>query len=217
MAKPNYSRTISGLQVFLDENWRLPRFHKLTRQALPLFMRGGDIITARPMTLGHHEIDVETAISWAFDSGHTDFFIDIGANIGLTSCVTAKKFQRIFCFEPNPLVFKILEVNTAVALDSEKVTLFREGLGLTDSTLELLVPKHNWGGAFILEDNGYDLKTLAKKDGYGNFDPSSYLRIPVQIREATQRLSGIFSELAKQGLRTGVVKILTRQSNRFIC
>lgn len=111
-------------------------------------------------------------------------------------------------FEPNPLVFKILEVNVAVNHYNEKFTLFNFGLGENSGIVKLMVPKHNWGGAFIVgRDNSYNQTILAKKDGFNNINPKNYLQLDVQVNKADQSLDHIFHSLNKNSRIKGVIKI----------
>lgn len=47
---------------------------------------------------------------------HDSIFLDIGGNLGIFSLVASKnsKFKRIYCFEPHPKTFGILQLNIAV-------------------------------------------------------------------------------------------------------
>lgn len=206
MKSNSWYREWSGLAQCREERW-VRRFVQLTRNAAPLFVRGGDILSIRPQVLGRHELDVEQALAWAAEDGHGDFLIDIGANIGLTSCFAGGAFARVYCFEPNPLAFKILEVNTAVSLGRDKTRLFNEGIGEQEGRFLLYMPPNNWGGAFILEGNGYDRETLARKDELPTFDERNYIPLEVSVSHGKTRFAEIFTELSEQGLKRGSIKI----------
>lgn len=202
-----FEYAISNLE-FMMQDFKESLFKKVTRDSVPLFLRGKDTINITPSVVGRHEVDVEEVILWAANSGHQDFLIDIGANIGLTSCLCGNKFKNVFCYEPNPLAFKILEVNTKVALGADcNVQLFNFAIGSEDSVVDLIIPKNNWGGAYIVQGNSYDEKTLLKKDGYSSFDPDNYLRESVTIRPGADVLKNIFEALASKGGTRGVIKI----------
>ena len=91
-------------------------FQRLTKGALPLFTRGGDEICVSPQIFGYYELRVKDLMDFYAAQGHSDFLIDIGANIGLSTCQSGDRFKEVHCYEPNPNCFKILEVNTQIAL-----------------------------------------------------------------------------------------------------
>lgn len=183
-------------------------FRKLTKNSNSLFLRGGDIISIDPQVIGTHEEHIFNSIKHYTTEGYKDFLIDIGANIGLTSCQSGREFSEIHMFEPNPLCCKILEVNTSIALEPSKITIHKYGLGAENKNCLLTIPKHNWGGAFINDEtNSYTDEILSLKDGLTHFDSKNYLEIEISIKDAEQELHGIFDSLAKRGLHRGVIKI----------
>jgi len=183
-------------------------FKRLTRVALPLFVRGGDIISAPPQALGAHEPQVAHLLERFAADGHRDFLIDVGANIGLISCQSGSAFGRVVMFEPNPLCVGILKVNSAIALDQTPHEVHPFGLGTNNEVLTLRVPKHNWGGAYVVSnDNTYDSSTLLQKDGLVHDDPAKYLTMDIEIRDAVQVFSDLFGRLLAAGARHGAVKI----------
>ena len=58
--------------------------------------------------------------------------IDIGANIGNHTVFFSDKFKRVICFEPNPITFKLLTVNTF-----QLNNVLTVNLGLSDNVREL--------------------------------------------------------------------------------
>ena len=89
-------------------------FKKITSKTLNLFLRAGDIISVHPQINGSHEPKLNSLIAAIAKEGFCDFIIDVGANIGLTSCQNGHLFKKIHMFEPNPLCYKILEVNSII-------------------------------------------------------------------------------------------------------
>ena len=173
-------------------------FRKLTKNSSPFFLRGGDIISIDPQVTGIHEKHICDSIKHYAAEGYNDFFIDIGANIGLTSCQSGRDFSEIHMFEPNPLCCKILEVNTSIGLEPSRITIHKYGLGDENKNCRLTIPKHNWGGAFINDEtNSYTKEILSLKDGLANFDSNNYLEIEITIRETAQELKEIFNSLAR--------------------
>jgi len=200
----NYTYLYKNLDYMRDhDNFDL--FEKITKKSSPLFVKGGDIISRNPLVAGYHEIDTEELIRAYRDNGYSDFLIDIGANIGLTTCFSGEGFNRIFCFEPNPQVFRILQTNVEITFGLDnKVTLNNFGLGDTDAELELTIPKHNYGGAYIKQGNTYSDNILLQKDNIT--DPSNaYDYIGVSIKNAEEQLDRLFSNIPAGS--KGVIKI----------
>ena len=162
----DFAYTETSVSV-VSKNLRDRLFQRLTRKSANLFLRGRDLISAGPLVDGVHEPVVTSLIQHAAEHGHTDFLIDIGANIGLISCQVGNRFKHVHMFEPNPYCCNILEVNSVIALNSTRYHIHRFGLGDEDKKTVLNVPRHNWGGAFINDaSNSYDATTLAKKDSF---------------------------------------------------
>jgi FkbM family methyltransferase len=153
-------------------------FNLLTKKSSGLFLRGKDIISVNPQIFGIHEEPLTNLIKHYVKNGYKDFLIDIGANIGLTSCQNGGDFTEVHMFEPNPLCCNILEVNAWLAFDSAKFNIYRYGLGESNKKCSLTVPKHNWGGAFIRDkNNSYSDNILASKDRFETIDSkNSYSR-----------------------------------------
>ena len=196
--------SFSDLVAFGIKSWL---FGKLTRDSSDLFFRGRDIISVRSQITGVWEPTLTELIAHFADSGHDDFLIDIGANIGLVSSQSGNRFKHVHMFEPNPHCCNLIEVNTAIALNVPK-TLHRYGLGDCDKTCELTVPKHNWGGAFVDDGaNAYDKATLAAKDGFAAYSEANYFNVAIEIKDGTKALAAVFADLLAKGLTRGVIKI----------
>jgi FkbM family methyltransferase len=183
-------------------------FERITRNSLPYFTRGGDAISVSSQIYGFHELPIRRLFEEAARSGYSDFLVDIGANIGLSSCQTGNLFSEVHCFEPNPNCFRILSVNAQTAVDANRLNLYNIGLGSQRATGRLLVPKHNWGGGFVLDEhNAYTMDLLAKKDGFENFATENYHDLEIEIHPAVEVFDRLFANLAKKKLVRGVVKI----------
>ncbi len=77
-----------------------------------------------------------------------DFAIDIGANIGLYTKIMSEqvgKRGRIYCFEPLPSTFAILEYNIN-KLGLKNVTAYNLGLSNVQKKVRMSVPKYSAGG-----------------------------------------------------------------------
>ncbi|WP_425041434.1 FkbM family methyltransferase [Primorskyibacter sp. S187A] len=184
-------------------------FKKLRRTDLKLFVRTNDIISLSPILFSDHEPHMLAFLRAASAQNARDFMLDIGSNIGLTCCPVKDAFDRIVAFEPNPLAFKILEVNAAVSSGRAEMSLRNYGIGVEDATLDLMVPRHNWGGAFVVsDDNAYDHEVLARKDGFQQIDEANYIRETVEIRKGAPVFADVFAQVldGRESAR-GVAKI----------
>ena len=152
-------------QHFWEKFWYifgLRFYRKIVSQKANFFLKPNDIISGRPTLFGYHEPHVEKFISFAAQNDN-DFFLDIGANIGLTSSLVGNNFKRVDCIEPNPLIFNILKTNIALNLNGTEYHLHPVGLGHADAELTLKVPYDNFGGAFLEQDNKLTQFFLEKK------------------------------------------------------
>jgi len=190
------------------KNLKYSLFKKLTSQAMPVFVRGGDLISIQPMAWGKYEPEVVELIKHWTDSGFNDFFLDIGANIGLISCQVGCWFKQVHLFEPNPDCLSLLGINVRSMLRHQPFEIHPYALGAQKEQLTLMVPFSNWGGAFIASsDNEYSPEVLAHKDGFSSFDPAQYHAHTVQVESASLVLSNLFAALKAQGFKKGVIKI----------
>jgi len=180
----------------------------LSRRAMTVFLRPGDVISADPIVGGVHEQHIADFFVAASRAGYADFFFDIGANIGLSSCPAVDRFNRIYAFEPNPLAFSILAVNAECTGRIDKFELNNFGIGDRDEMMQLVIPKHNWGGAFISDAaNIYSSDTLTKKDNLKSFQEQNYIRREVVIREGGAVFAERFERIVAAGGKAGVIKI----------
>lgn len=205
----NYKSTY-GLLDKLSEKFKVSLFKAVTKNSSELFLRGRDSISIYPQVISLHEPELTKFIKFCNKNGASDFFLDIGANIGLITCQVGSSFKEVYCFEPNPLCQHILKVNTEVSLGSENVNvnICEYGLGENNETLKLWVPRKNWGGAFVRCDgNKYNEDILSKKDGFKSIDNSNYYIKNVEIRSGREALKKIFSNLAEKNFKNGFIKI----------
>ena len=194
---------------FLNFFWDLVKryvFKRLTKSAMPIFVKGGDDI-ASTMALGYHEDYLIEFLKSKTDNGLNEFLIDIGANIGIISCQIGKHFKEVHMFEPNPLVLKVLEVNCSLMLD-DNFQIHPYGLSNKSGTFSLTVPKNNWGGAYIESKmNTYSSEILAAKDGFDTYDSKNYLFLDIKVRDVESEMSKLFSSLKSRGLTRGCFKV----------
>lgn len=192
-------------------------FKKITKHALPLFFKGGDVISINPLVNGVYEPEIKALIDYLANHGHQDFLIDIGANIGLTSCQSGAKFSEVHLFEPNPNALGILKINANIALRRHNYTIHEYALGEKQERLKLYVPYDNWGGAFIdSAQNDYELNLHSQNNGFGAFDAANYDIFDVQVESAQDKLMQLFNELSVKNKKHGVVKIDAEGYEDFI-
>ena len=204
----NLDITRRSVWAVLREHIRVAIYTRLTKPALPLFLRGGDVISAGPMAVGWHEPQVSATLKRFAIEGYNDFLLDIGANIGLTTSVVGESFDSVILFEPNPLCHGILATNLAISLINTPYEIRRYGLGRTDSKVNLRLPRSNWGGAYIVsDDNAYSRQTLLAKDGFTKDDLQDHLSLEIDIRNATEVFKTLFSEYQANKKLSGSVKI----------
>ena len=188
--------------TFLEKIWFIysQRIHKaLINDNANFYLKPNDIISHRPTLFGYHELLIETFIDQA-SSEHSDFFLDLGANIGLTSSMVGNGFQRIDCVEPNELVFNILKTILALNIASDNYHCHMIGLGKKDETLNLLIPKDNFGGAFIKENNNIAIKRESELS-------NDYLEVQVEIVNSHYWLKKFFWELKESNQKKGIIKV----------
>ena len=203
----NFSAKETLIQKYISKikeniyNW-------LTKDAMPIFLRGQDNISFTPNVFGYHEVRVKELIGYCVSEGYQDFLLDIGANIGLITCQSGDLFKEVHCYEPNPDCFNILKVNTRISLSKCQLHLNEFGLGSEKSIKDLYVPKGNWGGGFIHDEhNSYHDEQLGSKDGYVGFDSTNYNLTPIVIESAKQVLSDLFKNLRSKNMNKGFIKI----------
>lgn len=101
------------------------------------FLRSGDLISKSPILFGGHEIHQTELMEKYREKGNSQFLLDIGANVGLTSCQNGEKFDKVICYEPNPWVCNILRTNLAMRLKPYSFEINEFALGNKDSVAEL--------------------------------------------------------------------------------
>lgn len=199
----NTTTALSFLKTRIKES-----FYKfITNESMSIFLRGNDTISIAPLINGFHEQAHVNIISNYTKIGFSDFFIDIGANIGLSSCQSGSNFNKVICFEPNPLCANILRTNLSISLDESSFEVHEFALGDVDGKFDLFIPKYNWGGAFVKTDNDYSDNILSGKDGFGTFDNKNYSIKNIEVRNAKTIFDGLFSSLIKNKLNKGIIKI----------
>lgn len=105
----------------------------------------------------------------------SDIALDIGANIGCTGLLLSMLAKRVFCFEPSPTTFALLEKNIKVA-SVTNVELVNAGLGCRDEDLKLVFNPNNRSGGFVTTDvlEGHTVEAIKILSG-DNFVHAAHL------------------------------------------
>ena len=166
-----------------------------------------DKITLGVVASGVHDRHVVQTIQFlSRELGFNDFFIDVGANIGVISCSLEGSFTRFFCYEPNREVYQILNLNLSNNLLNSKYVTHNCGLDIKAGMKELVIPKSNLGGAFLnSKSNLLSQNALAQKDNLVEISELTHKSRLVEVRSAGSELLDIlrcFGEKSK-----GVIKL----------
>ena len=98
---------------------------------------------------------------------NSEFFIDIGANIGFYSILLSKHFKQTYSFEPNKRNFQVLTKNIKTN-NLNNIKLFNYGLG--ENTEELIGSSNTKGelfqtSGFSISRNNYEGEKVSIKKG----------------------------------------------------
>lgn len=110
-------------------------------------------LTPRLARDGHFELASERFVAKTLQGG--DWFIDVGANIGLFSLLAAGKcgpFGRVFAFEPNPIVAELLKESAVLNWYHDRIVIKESALSDKTGTMQLQVPRSRLGDARIVRD-----------------------------------------------------------------
>ena len=153
---------------------------------LPIATYANDYITQKIILDGWFERRELYAVEKFFSSMQLDkkICIDAGANIGNHSLFFSRIFERVFSFEPNKEVFKLLAINAASV---SNVKPFNLGLSDKKETLKAFVDKGNLSSGKIVEDlDSNEIFQVEKLDNFkseNNLAKISYLKIDIEGHE----------------------------------
>ena len=153
---------------------------------LPIATYANDYITQKIILDGWFEKRELYAVEKFFSSMQLDkkICIDAGANIGNHSLFFSRIFERVFSFEPNKEVFKLLAINAASV---SNVKPFNLGLSDKKETSKAFVDKGNLSSGKIVEDlDSNDIFQVEKLDNFkseNNLAKISYLKIDIEGHE----------------------------------
>lgn len=192
-------------------------FKEITKDAQPFVVIGKDSLSVDPQVNGVYEPIIKNLIEYLAQNGYSDFLIDIGANIGLSSCQSGSAFKEIHCFEPNPICAAICKLNLQKFLPQANYHLHEYGLGEADRTATLKIPYGNSGGAFIADGvNAYSNEVLASKDNFQSFEARNYFEQPIAIKSAKSVLETLTQQLLEKERSAGVIKLDVEGYEPFI-
>ena len=146
------------------------------------FLKPNDIISHRLTLFGVHEPHIEKLIVEA-SAAHRGFFLDIGANIGMTSAFVGRQFARVDCVEPNELVMNILKTNLAMNFPATDLEIHAMGFEEEDAVLKLRVPADDFGGAYVETANPqFENETSSQHSNHFG-DRAGHFALDVTIKE----------------------------------
>jgi FkbM family methyltransferase len=114
-------------------------------------------LTPRLVRDGYLELASERFVAKTLKGG--DWFVDVGANIGLFSLIAAAKcgrFGRVFAFEPNPAMANLLMESAALNWYHDRIIITQIALSDVAGTMQLQVPQGRTGDARIVRQSGAD-------------------------------------------------------------
>jgi FkbM family methyltransferase len=127
---------------------------KLVRKTIhghTILLSGDDVsITPELMAKGYYELREELFMKRILSGG--DFFIDIGANVGVFSLLAAAmvgRFGRVFAYEPNPSVADLLRKSAAMNWMHDRIIVRPAAVGAKNSTEKLVFSASRLGDAAL--------------------------------------------------------------------
>lgn len=77
--------------------------------------------------------------------------LDIGANIGNHSVFLSRYFREVHSFEPNPVTYEVLRINSKYAASSKNIIPHSFGLSDTSGKLKFKLDRDNIGGSRVAD------------------------------------------------------------------
>ena len=94
---------------------------------------------------------VEEFINQKLPTAKDSTVLDIGANIGNHTIFFAKMFKKVYAFEPNPITYEVLKINSNFVSETKNIKAFNFGLSDINRKLPFLINRSNIGGSAITE------------------------------------------------------------------
>ena len=83
--------------------------------------------------------------------------LDIGANIGNHSIFFSNFFEKVYAFEPNPLTYEILKINSNYVCERKNISTYNYGLSNKKEKVYFRLNPSNIGGSRIISNEEYYL------------------------------------------------------------
>lgn len=83
--------------------------------------------------------------------------LDIGANIGNHSIFFSNFFKKVYAFEPNPITYEILKINSKYVCERKNIITYNYGLSDKSEKVFFLENRSNIGGSKIISNKEYSL------------------------------------------------------------
>lgn len=104
---------------------------------------------------------VEKFIHDKLPNAQDQVLLDIGANIGNHSVFFSSMFKKIYAFEPNPVTYEVLRINSEYASNNKNIEHFNFGLSDAEDTLPFYVNSSNIGGSAIVSKDYNSSDTIS--------------------------------------------------------
>lgn len=167
----------------------LTRAHASSRRQLAVF--SFDYISTQIILDGLYEVDeLDLFTQWLYSLKNKSIFdgvaVDVGANIGNHSLYFSDHFGAVHAFEPHPLTYKLLSLNSEMV---GNVKCYNYGLSSLEGAAELVLDGRNMSGARVANKGdgqsiGIHLKTLDAAMDEADGKPIRLLKIDVEGHES---------------------------------
>ena len=146
-------------------------------------------------------------IKWIDSFNSSDYFLDIGANIGIYSLYAAKKGISTTCIEPDALNFALLNMNIMKNNIGELVKAYLIALHNKKGFSELNLQRMQWGGALSSFDNQKDqfeqsFKTHYSQGCYGDKLDNCIVSISPKVNHIKIDVDGNENLILKGSIKT---------------
>lgn len=183
-------------------------YKKLILGKKGVFIKSNDILLLNFLNQELYEKNIIQAINYLCEEKkYFDFFIDIGANIGLVTINVSKQFKNLYLVEPVKEHFNILKTN--IKRNFKKISNFyfyNFALSNKNGFAKITIPKENIGSSRIEESNSYL--------NYKNYDIDRVEKI--NLYPTAKFLKDIFKNLNENKITKGVIKIDTEGYEEII-
>ncbi len=146
-------------------------------------------------------------IKWIDSFNSSEYFLDIGANIGIYSLYAAKKGISTTCIEPDALNFALLNMNILKNNIGEIVKAYLIALHNKKGFSELNLQRMQWGGALSSFDNQKDqfeqsFKTQHSQGCYGDKLDNCIVSISPKVNHIKIDVDGNENLILKGSIKT---------------